>query len=378
MERHTRLLSCDGSCPRFRIARLSIGWSVQRRSLQGSLFTAIAFGLSIAVAHARVAARSPAAEWDRVTPAHSGWSAPQLAQAEDTSREIGSTAATIVLRGGIVASWGETPANILLNSARKSLLSALIGIAVAQHQISQHETVGTLGIDDNRSSLTVEEKQATVRDLSEARSGVYHGANYETPDMAARRPPRGADPHGTFWYYNNWDFNALGAICEHAVSTPIFTAIAHQIAVPIGMQDFDPARCRYIGRPDSIYPAYAFYASARDLARFDLLYLRHGRWRDEQIIPVEWADESTRPYSTTNFGSGYGYLWWTAPPERLPVGSYFAAGNGGQYVFVIPADDLVIVHLGRMKSIGGGACGLRTDASLPTAFTHARREPRRP
>ena len=58
-------------------------------------------------------------------------------------------------------------------------------------------------------------------------------------------------------------------------------------------------------------------------------------------------------YSTTNFGSGYGYLWWTAAPGRLPAGSYFAAGNGGQYVFVIPADDLAIVHLARMKSVGG-------------------------
>ena len=57
----------------------------------------------------------------------------------------------------------------------------------------------------------------------------------------------------------------------HAVGTPIFAAFAHQIAAPIGMQDFDQARCRYVGGPDSIYPAYVFYASARDLARFGLL-----------------------------------------------------------------------------------------------------------
>ena len=120
------------------------------------------------------------------------------------------------------------------------------------------------------------------------------------------------------------------------------------------MQDFDPASCRYVGGPDSIYPAYVFYASARDLARFGLLYLRHGRWRDQQVIPAEWVDESTRPYSTTNSGSGYGYLWWTAAPGRLPAGSYFAAGNGGQYVFLIPADDMVIVHLAHMKSGVGG------------------------
>ena len=104
----------------------------------------------------------------------------------------------------------------------------------------------------------------------------------------------------------------------------------------------------------SIVASWGETFSARDLARFGLLYLRHGRWHDEQVIPAEWVDESTRPFSTTNFASGYGYLWWNAAPGRLPAGSYFAAGNGGQYVFVIPADDLVVVHLARMKSVAGG------------------------
>ena len=327
---------------------------MQHRSLQRCLFIAITVGLSIAVAHAQGAARHSAGEWEQIEPSQSGWSAARLEQAKDWSQGIGSTAVVIVQHGAIVASWGDASANILLNSTRKSLLSALVGIAVAHHQIDLNETIGMLGIDDNPPSLTADEKQATVRDLLEARSGVYHGANYETPDMAARRPPRGSHQHGTFWYYNNWDFNALGAIYEHAVGTPIFAAFAHDIASPIGMQDFDPANCRYVGGPDSIYPAYVFYASARDLARFGLLYLRHGRWRDQQVIPAEWVDESTRPYSTTNSGSGYGYLWWTAAPGRLPAGSYFAAGNGGQYVFLIPADDMVIVHLAHMKSGVGG------------------------
>ena len=125
------------------------------------------------------------------------------------------------------------------------------------------------------------------------------------------------------------------------------------------------------------------YASARDLARFGLLYLRRGRWGDQQVIPAEWVDESTRPYSITNSGSGYGYLWWTAPPEQpflsVPPGSYFAAGNGGQYVFVIPANDLVIVHLARMDfGWRGTAERRRADASISTAVTHPRRSTHKP
>ena len=90
------------------------------------------------------------------------------------------------------------------------------------------------------------------------------------------------------------------------------------------------------------------------VARFGLLYLRRGLWGDRQIIPASWVDTSVKPYSTTNTGSGYGYLWRTAFPGRplismgLPAGSYFAVGNGGQFVIVVPSSDFVIVHLARM------------------------------
>lgn len=298
--------------------------------------------------------RYPGAEWERTAPAQAAWSADQLAHAQAWSQTIGTSAVVVVQHGAIVAEWGDVTANILLNSARKSLLSALIGIAVGHHQINPNATLDTLSIDDNPPSLTADEKQATVRDLLEARSGIYHGAAYETPGMAARRPLRGSHQHGTFWYYNNWDFNTLGAIYERAVGQSVFTEFAQQIAQPIGMQDFNPHDCRYYRETSSNYPAYLFFASARDLARFGLLFLHHGLWRDKQVIPAAWVDESTQPYSTTDSGTGYGYLWWTTLLDQplagwhLPAGSYFANGNGGQMVFVIPANDIVVVHLARM------------------------------
>jgi CubicO group peptidase (beta-lactamase class C family) len=302
------------------------------------------------MAPAQTAPRYPGAAWEQVPASQSGWSSTQLDVARNLSQGLGSTAVVVVQHGAIVASWGETDANILLNSARKSLPSALIGIAVANAQIHLDAPLGQLGIDDNPPSLSQAEKQATVRDLLEARSGVYHAANYETADMAARRPARGSHPPGTFWCYNNWDFNALGAIYEHATGASVFVGFSRLIARPIGMQDFDPAKCRYSGGADSVYPAYLFYASARDLARFGLLFLHLGRCRDKQIIPAAWVQESTTPYSTTTQGAGYGYLWRTSKPSaeiRTPPGSYRAEGNGGQMVFVIPAYDLVVVHLAR-------------------------------
>jgi CubicO group peptidase (beta-lactamase class C family) len=86
---------------------------------------------------------------------------------------------------------------------RKSLLSALVGIGVAEGRIRLGETIGALGIDDRDPGLTETEKEATIRDLLMARSGIYHPAAYEAPDMKARRQQRGSHPPGSFWYYNN-------------------------------------------------------------------------------------------------------------------------------------------------------------------------------
>src|SRR6266702_3895213 len=134
--------------------------------------------------------RFPGAAWDQVPPAQSGWAEAALADVQDWSKQIHSTAFMVVHRGAVVAEWGDTVKRTELASVRKSLLSALIGIAVSEHLINLDSTLGELGIDDNSPSLTEVEKGATVRQLLEARSGVYHATLYETPAMARARPPR--------------------------------------------------------------------------------------------------------------------------------------------------------------------------------------------
>jgi CubicO group peptidase (beta-lactamase class C family) len=146
---------------------------------------------------------------------------------------------------------------------RKSLLSVLIGNALERKEVDLQQTIGLLGIDDNEPSLSAEEKTATVRDLLRARSGVYHSALYETHGMAAARPARHSHKPGTFWYYNNWDFNVLGTIYERAVRSSIFDAFEREIAKPIGMQDYRPSDGQYVTGAASVYPAYPFKMGAR-------------------------------------------------------------------------------------------------------------------
>jgi CubicO group peptidase (beta-lactamase class C family) len=85
----------------------------------------------------------------------------------------------IVQDGKIIASWGDVSHKVNIRSMRKSLLSALYGIGVAEGHIRLDQTIGALGIDDREPSLSDAEKQATIRDLLMARSGVYHAAAYE-------------------------------------------------------------------------------------------------------------------------------------------------------------------------------------------------------
>jgi CubicO group peptidase (beta-lactamase class C family) len=313
--------------------------------------TACVFALAISIQTGPVRAEDsfPGTEWEHASPA--GWSETELAQARALSDQIRSSAVMIVHHGKVVAEWGDSAKRTELASVRKSLLNALIGIAVSDHLIDLDSTLGELGIDDNPPVLTEVEKGATVRQLLQSRSGVYHQTLYETPGMAKTKPPRYSHAPGTFWYYNNWDFNVLGTIYERATGTGIFDAFNSKIAKPIGMQDYRPQDGEYFRGDASIHPAYPIRMSARDLARFALLYLRKGNWAGRQIVPEAWVRESTQPYSKSPYGQGYGYLWWIgfaddsiAPAVTLPEGSFLAEGAGGQYALIAPALDLVVVH----------------------------------
>ena len=250
--------------------------------------------------------------------------------------------------GKILLEWGSTQQKGNMHSVRKSLLNALIGISVNENKIDLNASLEQLGIDDF-GELTQQEKQAKVIDLLEARSGVYHAAAYETKGMQQARPARGSALPGEKWYYNNWDFNVLGAIVERCDNRRIGESFHDQIATKIGMEDFTPQDVSYYFDPSSRYPAYLFKMTARDMARFGLLYMRMGTWQGRQIVPGRWVEESTTGHASAGPGVDYGYLWWVAKGHLLGnamhAPAYRADGHGGQFIVVIPAYKLVIAHV---------------------------------
>lgn len=295
----------------------------------------------------------PGATWRKASPEQLGWSPAKLEDAHKYFETLPAGNALVVDRGQIVAEWGDSSQRIKVSSVRKSLLSALYGVYVDTKRLNLNTTIEQFGIDDDP-PLTVEEKQATLKMLLQARSGVYHAFVGGTPTMKAEQPQRGSHPPGTFWYYNQWDFNVLGTIFEKQLHSKIGVEFRDQIATPIQMQDFKTEDVYYLRAQapaieQSIHPMYVFRMSARDLARFGYLYLRHGNWNGTQIIPSAWVEESTHAYSITGNrlggeSGGYGYLWWV-DSYGLRAKNFSAMGSLGKYLVVVPERELVVVYL---------------------------------
>jgi CubicO group peptidase (beta-lactamase class C family) len=209
---------------------------------------------------------------------------------------------------------------------------------------------------DKSAGLSAQEKEATVKDLLTARSGVYHEASNAGDDLASA-PPRGSQPHGTYMLYSNWDFNALGGAFELMTGRDIYDVLESDVARPIGMQHFNRAIHRKTGDSTrSRYLAYHMNFSTRDMARIGYLMLRRGAWNGRQLVPADWVDESTRPFTRVSEMNpprrrqgpfGYGYLWWVwdGPQAAGPYqGAYAGLGAIGQQIVVLPKLDLVVAH----------------------------------
>lgn len=216
----------------------------------------------------------PGKTWTEITnPESRGWSSAKLSKAEDYSEVIDTAAVMVVHDGVLVSSWGDVSRKFPSASIRKSLLSALYGIQVKKGKIHLTETLENLNIQDLPDGLTQSERQARVVDLLMSRSGIYHQAAGETQHMKYHRPRRSSHGPGEYWYYNNWDFNALGTIYETATDEKISDSLAKYIAAPLQMQDYNTNDVGYFREEISQHPAFYIQNSARDLARFGLMYL---------------------------------------------------------------------------------------------------------
>ena len=290
--------------------------------------------------------RVPGEHWERYAdPAQVGFDADTLSALREQWEALDSSAFLIVHDGAIVASWGEVDRRFMCHSVRKSFLSALYGVYHDRGAIELEQTLGELGIDDIGDGLTELEKTARISDLLKARSGVYRLAAYEPPENP--KPERGAHAPGRYWCYNNWDFNTLSTIFVQVTGEDVFEAFDAAFGQPLGMQDWRVRDGYYhFEHEKSEHPAYPFRLSARDAARFGLLFEREGLWGDERLLSASWVRRSSFPFSKERRFGGYGLMWWIfdGHADLAEAGMYAALGVGNQMIAVLPERDLVIVN----------------------------------
>ncbi len=300
----------------------------------------------------------PGERWDTVAGVdRQKWSQDSLRAIGEFVSALGSGAVVVIDDGRLVAQWGEPHRPFPLTSVRKSLLHSLLGIEVGGGRLRIESTLADLGIDDHP-ALTPSERRATVLDLLASRSGIYHGAAYEPASMRSGRPQRGSTVPGQRWFYNNWDFNALGTIYEKVSGRNVFAGFEESIARVIGMEDFRVSHGESVRESVSVHAAYTFRLSASDLARYILLYARGGKWNDVQVVPEDWVKLGTRAHTTAGEDGAYGMLWWSevnghlVPGASLDSGAFAARGLGPHYAVAIPSRNLIIVHLANTDTPG--------------------------
>lgn len=274
---------------------------------------------------------------------------------------IDSTNATgiiVIQSGKMIYDYGDTHEVSYIASVRKSVLSMLYGKYVEDGTINLDKTLSELNIDDVGGLLDIE-KNATVLDILKSKSGVFHPASNPGGNEWLF-PERGSKEPGTYFIYNNWDFNVAGFIFEQETGKNIYDTFESDIAMKINFQQWD--RTKQIKSGDttkSKFLAYHFDLSTRDMARLGYLMLRKGKWKGEQIIPKSWINKITS--ITTSYKDmyqvdprlkdwpwwkwGQGIMWriWDSPniSEEF-IGAYTATGNQGQYITIIPSMDIVI------------------------------------
>jgi CubicO group peptidase (beta-lactamase class C family) len=320
----------------------------------------------------------PGADWERISkPESVGFSSARLEGLRAWLASLDTTAMFVSVGGRELFEYGDVTHLSYLASVRKSVLAMLYGKYVENGTIKLDTTLQELQFTDV-GGLMPRELEATVEDLIAARSGVYHPAS-NAGDSTDSAPPRGSQAPGSYYLYNNWDFNAAGAVFEKLTGRDIYDAVESELARPIGMQDFDRKIQRKTGDPQrSQYMAYHMHFSVRDMARLGLLMLGDGNWNGHEVVPRAWAqkirsvvtpmNEMNPPgYRALGTGQrwGYGYMWWVwdAPNSPGPfAGAYSGMGAGGQYITVLPALDMVIAHKTDTSQVSPHAPGQRRRA----------------
>jgi len=276
-------------------------------------------------------------------------------------RERGKPAGIILKNGYIIAQWGDVKRADMTFSVSKSFLSTVAGLAADDHLIKN--------IDDRVNEYVWDGKfdgehnsKITWRHLL-TQSSDWSGCLFDVCDWADRPPKQGGiddwknrkllEP-GSAFEYNDVRVNLLAYSLLQVIRKPLPVVLRERIMDPIGASTtwrwygYDNSFVNVDGQMiESVSGGGHFgggiFINTLDQARFGLLFLRKGKWKNKQLISEQWVNSVGQPSAANR---SYGLMWWTNQENQLGNISkniYYANGFGGNFIVVDNEHDLVIV-----------------------------------
>jgi CubicO group peptidase (beta-lactamase class C family) len=146
---------------------------------------------------------------------------------------------------------------------------------------------------------------------------------------------------GTRFEYSNCVSQLIAIILQDATGQSVEAYAREHLFEPIGIVDYTWQG----SRPDDSWGYSGLSLHPLDMARLGYLYLRGGEWDGVQVVPADWVQSSTSPQITAGtLADSYGYQWWVG------TDMFMMQGHGGQFVYVLPTRDLVVVFTGALAS----------------------------
>ncbi|MHA3963266.1 MAG: serine hydrolase domain-containing protein [Candidatus Thorarchaeota archaeon SMTZ1-45] len=291
----------------------------------------------------------PTDGWRNTTPEEQGMDSTQLRNMVDYIDENSiNIDSVIVIRHGYKVFEEYPTSNQNENSTpfwysvTKSFVSCLFGIAIDKGYID-NVSQRVLSFFPNRSISNWDERKEliTLEHLLTMHSGLFWEEGINSYDLI---PSDGtqyvleldmvSEP-GEVFHYSSGVAHLLSSIIQQATGLTALEFAHEHLFSSLGITDV-------FWSSDAIgvtIGGFNLSISSRDAAKFGYLYLNNGTWDGKQIISHDWVKKSTSTFIQFNAESGYGYLWWTNPAQEY----YYALGLYGQYIFVVPKQDLVVV-----------------------------------
>jgi CubicO group peptidase (beta-lactamase class C family) len=275
-------------------------------------------------------------------------------------KERGKPAGVIIRHGYIVAQWGDLKRVDMTFSASKSYLSTIAGLAVDDKLIAVDDKVNEYVTDNTFEGE--HNSKITWRHLL-TQSSDWSGCLFDICDWADRPPKQGGiddwknrklNQPGTFFKYNDVRVNLLAYSLLQVWRKPLPVILKERIMDPIGAS----TTWRWYGYENSFvnidgvmvqsvsgggHFGGGLFINTLDHARYGLLFLRKGKWKNQQLISEQWIKEATTP-SVAN--KSYGFLWWLNADEKykdVPKSIYTAEGFGGNFIVIDNKNDLLMV-----------------------------------